>query len=407
MIYKGKKIKIKIDGVKVAIKLFMDFKWLNNFKSLPEYNKNLLYDLVINKEITITKKPLRIIFAQIFYSVTALSKKYWLDRGWSEDESIKKIAAEQSRRSGVGIKKSLKLKEENFNEWAKKRSTRLEYYLNKGFSEDDAKNELKNRQTTFSKKKCIEKFGNDDGIKVWEERQIKWINTIFSKTSAKLKEINKKKISKSGECYKNKYGEDWCYKMLDDSTYLEDHSSFIKECLLACPNISDLSKFIVNKIEFENQLIIDWIFKSKVLQEFYNMSYKELKKNILNEYESHGTLKKRIGRYGYSWLYNGHICRSTGEYIISKFLFENNIEYQYEGFYPNQNVKPPRGLKYDFYIPKFDLYVEYCGMYKSSNKDYIKRIELKKSHCNENGIKFLFSKNYNDIINELKIKNQK
>ena len=37
------------------------------------------------------------------------------------------------------------------------KSTNIEYYLNQGMSEDDAKKALHDRQSTFSLKKCIER----------------------------------------------------------------------------------------------------------------------------------------------------------------------------------------------------------------------------------------------------------
>lgn len=57
---------------------------------------------------------------------------------------------------------------------------------------DEAKESLSNRQRTFSKEKCIERYG-EDGFKVWEERQNNWQNTLNSKSKSEKKEIDKKK----------------------------------------------------------------------------------------------------------------------------------------------------------------------------------------------------------------------
>jgi len=67
---------------------------------------------------------------------------------------------------------------EFINNVAKNRTytTTLEYYINKGFSEDEAKIILKDRQNTFSLEKCIKKYGNEEGFKKWKERQEKWLN---------------------------------------------------------------------------------------------------------------------------------------------------------------------------------------------------------------------------------------
>ena len=69
-------------------------------------------------------------------------------------------------------------------------STRIEYWLNKGYNETEAKQKLSKRQTTFSLEKCIEKYGEIKGKQSWIDRQEKWITNYkksnFSKISQKL-----------------------------------------------------------------------------------------------------------------------------------------------------------------------------------------------------------------------------
>lgn len=60
----------------------------------------------------------------------------------------------------------------------KVKDTNIEFYLNKGMSLEDAKIALHKRQSTFSLKKCIEKYGNDKGIEKFNERQIKWQRSL-------------------------------------------------------------------------------------------------------------------------------------------------------------------------------------------------------------------------------------
>lgn len=79
-----------------------------------------------------------------------------------------------------------------------KENTKIEYYLNEGFSKKEALKQLTKRQTTFSKKICIEKYGEDEGLQIWKERQKNWQNNINSKSEAELKLINKKKMFKGG-----------------------------------------------------------------------------------------------------------------------------------------------------------------------------------------------------------------
>ena len=51
----------------------------------------------------------------------------------------------------------------------------LQYWIKKGYSEEDAKLILKERQSAFTLKKCIGKHGEIDGKKRWMERQNKWL----------------------------------------------------------------------------------------------------------------------------------------------------------------------------------------------------------------------------------------
>ena len=57
-------------------------------------------------------------------------------------------------------------------------STTLEYYTSKGHNIEEAKILLSNRQRTFSLEKCILKYGEEQGRKVFEARQTKWVKSL-------------------------------------------------------------------------------------------------------------------------------------------------------------------------------------------------------------------------------------
>ena len=65
------------------------------------------------------------------------------------------------------------------------KDTNIEYYLNKGMSMEDAKNALHDRQSTFSYKKCIEKYGKEKGEKRFKERTKKWLNNFYKSYDSK------------------------------------------------------------------------------------------------------------------------------------------------------------------------------------------------------------------------------
>jgi len=57
-------------------------------------------------------------------------------------------------------------------------TTRLDYWLNKGFSEEEANKKLKERQLTFTLDICIEKYGEEKGRDIYTERQEKWQKSL-------------------------------------------------------------------------------------------------------------------------------------------------------------------------------------------------------------------------------------
>jgi hypothetical protein len=63
---------------------------------------------------------------------------------------------------------------ENPDKYAYKQPTRIEYYLHKGFSQEEAREELSKRQSTFSLQKCVKKHGEEIGYEIWLNRQERW-----------------------------------------------------------------------------------------------------------------------------------------------------------------------------------------------------------------------------------------
>ena len=57
-------------------------------------------------------------------------------------------------------------------------NTRIEYYLKKGYDYNEAIEALKNRQATFTLDKCIKKYGEEEGRRIYNERQRKWSEKI-------------------------------------------------------------------------------------------------------------------------------------------------------------------------------------------------------------------------------------
>jgi len=124
--------------------------------------------------------------------------EYWFKRGYSEEDAILQIEGQKlvSLRGCIarfGDEDGTKIwneREELRSLNGKKGSTSLEYWINKGYSLEEAKVKRSERQVTFSKEICINKYGEEEGIKVFNERQRKWLSNYkkvnFSKISQDL-----------------------------------------------------------------------------------------------------------------------------------------------------------------------------------------------------------------------------
>lgn len=87
------------------------------------------------------------------------------------------------------LSKVKQTKDENFSH-----TTRIDYYLHRGYTQEEAELALKERQTTFSKDICVDKHGEVEGSKIWEERQIKWISSLYNRPQEEMDIINIKKL---------------------------------------------------------------------------------------------------------------------------------------------------------------------------------------------------------------------
>ena len=115
---------------------------------------------------------------------------YWVEKGFSEDDARQKVSEFQS----MSAKRSVEASKRN-GTMHLRRTTSIDHWLRKGYSFEDAKKLQSERQTTFSLKKCIEKYGEILGKQRFDERQAKWQNSLQSKPKHELDDINSRKGS--------------------------------------------------------------------------------------------------------------------------------------------------------------------------------------------------------------------
>lgn len=123
---------------------------------------------------------------------------YWTRRGHSDDDAINYIAKLQSSNGKTRHKKIAMLRASGDHNWKKEFTMMPEYYLSRGMTLTDAKNAVHERQTTFSLQKCILRYGEIEGTRVWSQRQEKWLNTLAFKSDAEKQDILRRKVVPMG-----------------------------------------------------------------------------------------------------------------------------------------------------------------------------------------------------------------
>jgi hypothetical protein len=107
------------------------------------------------------------------------NKEYWIYHGYTAEDANINVIKFQSEQS-----KKVKNRKSNLT---------LSYWINKGFSKEQAKEKLKERQAVNKKENFIKRYGEEEGTDRWRARQIQWQKTIRDKSPEELKRINKLK----------------------------------------------------------------------------------------------------------------------------------------------------------------------------------------------------------------------
>jgi len=122
---------------------------------------------------------------------------FWLKKGYSQEEAeieVKKVWDDihektwNKRRNNPELYKDIN-------------TTHIEYWLKNGFTEDESKEKIKDRQKTFTLEKCIEKYGKIKGKEIWNSRQKKWKKSLVENGNLK--------------CGYSKISQDLFYKLIE------------------------------------------------------------------------------------------------------------------------------------------------------------------------------------------------
>lgn len=117
---------------------------------------------------------------------------YWLNKGFSKEESKLKVELHLMNTERSFIEKygeeNGKIKYQESRKINSKGNSKrsVEYWIKRGFNKEESKLKVSESQNMFSLKKCIEKYGNDEGIKIFNERQNKWTNSLNKNGNLKI-----------------------------------------------------------------------------------------------------------------------------------------------------------------------------------------------------------------------------
>jgi G:T-mismatch repair DNA endonuclease (very short patch repair protein) len=126
-----------------------------------------------------------------------IRKEYWIKKGYSESDSMRLAEETKNSNNKKGAEKSASSNVRNITS-----RRRPEYFIARGYSKEDAKKLVSESQKYFSKEICIEKYGEEQGLKIWQDRQNNWQNTLKNKPSEEIARINKLKLFKGGSVSK-------------------------------------------------------------------------------------------------------------------------------------------------------------------------------------------------------------
>jgi very-short-patch-repair endonuclease len=116
--------------------------------------------------------------------VSSYSKEYWLIRGYTEEEAIEKISKIQTVNAKKSANRPIEEKRKA-SKWCK------EYWLIRGYTEEEAIEKISKIQDTNSLERYIRVYGKHKGPIKFRERQEKWLKTLYDKSPEEIIEFHK------------------------------------------------------------------------------------------------------------------------------------------------------------------------------------------------------------------------
>jgi len=305
----------------------------------------------------------------------------WLSKGYSEEEAQYQIKIRRSTnpeyfmvKFGISYDEAVVMRDAKQKERSRKahanksksdyrlKSPRcVEYWIKKGCTETEALNKVSEHQSTFSLIKCVEKYGELEGTRVWEQRQINWQNTLAQRSVEDIKESNNKKNNMILSTWVERCGE------RDGRAGYINH--LIKKNIPVIQSSNDLENYLKTVFNIQYRYLPVKHFVKKYVKKHMTQLW-DPPKDIVSWVEqllpfdsTSQAFKKSFGNKTHWCMYlpDGKMLRSAKEIALHKLLEEGGLvygqDYFVDGFYPFGS-----SMRYDFYIPQKELYIEICGM---------------------------------------------
>ena len=345
---------IKINSIDDFIIYFNRIKTSDDFISLPEDAHNYVKDNLDNK---VSYKSFIGKVSKLVNSPKFKNKiEYWTCRGYSVENAKLNVKKLQTIASNSFAKK----RKENPKKYSGIIPNQKEYWTKKGYSTEDAISMVTEHQRTFSKEICIEKYGEEEGLKKFYERNKKWQE---SRVKSQGKKWHYSSQSLSIEKYKKRYGDNWLKIWNKHLISKYGYTDLVKSNATLINlnlDVKLISKLLM-ECDFDKLNIHSY---NLVVQYLLNMNHLEIKSKWM-EFNNINVVKSK-----YSNLYwkDGKFYKSDGEFQIGEFLNSINLEF-------STNIKYKGTNRFtDFYINELDLYIEYMGMKEFSYSDKIKQM---------------------------------
>lgn len=324
--------------------------------------------------------------------IRPIRKEYWLEKGFNIQEAEELAKRHKDSNNKKGLNKSKKTKTPDY-----KNPLCLDYYLIRGMDEESAKEALRERQSTFTLEKCIERYGEESGFLIWEDRQIRWQNTLKNKCKEEIDIINSKKNYLDYTRFREKYS-----GCSDIENRYRDYISRFTDIVIP----ETLEEYIEELKEAFGDGVSNIIYTSRralkkripfCIKSFFGVDSDYI---IAQIEKTHSFISdgEHISKSNYGvWT----MCTEIGFLRSSKEINFYKLLIQY-GYKPNEDFileqhYPNSPLKCDFYFPKKNIFVEICG---SSSGEYYQRMLFKQStfgavllHNKEQYINFIESLN--------------